>query len=100
MCPQVTEVFAKLSQYPLEISDRDKELLEMFVIAMYDRSSPFAVIDDVRLDLFFARKQRSYDLIPPTHAALIEHAKRAAYQAGCIWGQALVCRMETVVPED
>ena len=33
--------------------------------------------------------QRQYDLIPPTQAALKEHAKRASYEAGYVWGQAL-----------
>ena len=46
----------------------------MFVIAMYDRSSPTADIDDARLDLF-ARNQRSYESIPPTRGALVEHGK-------------------------
>ena len=40
-----------------------------------------------RLNLF-ARTQRPYDGIPSTKAALKEHAKCAAYQAGIIWGQA------------
>ena len=43
---------------------------------MYDRSSSLTDIDAVRL-VMFAHKQRSYDSIPPTRAALTEHAKRA-----------------------
>ena len=38
---------------------------------MYDKSSTATDIDSVRLDLF-ARKQRAYDAIPTTSAAL-EH---------------------------
>jgi hypothetical protein len=53
---------------------------------MYDRSTSAADIDSVRLDLF-ARKQRSYDAIPPTQAALKQLTKSAAHQARCIWGQ-------------
>ena len=53
---------------------------------MYDRSSAATDVDEARLHMF-ARKQRPYDSIPPTQAALREHAKRAAYQAGVIWGQ-------------
>ena len=52
---------------------------------MYDRLSASSGVDEARLDLF-ARKQRAYDAIPPTRAALKEHAKHAAYQAGIIWG--------------
>ena len=33
------------------------------------------------------------DALPPTEAALIEHTKRAAYQAGHVWAQ-----MFTTVP--
>ncbi|KAK6167169.1 hypothetical protein SNE40_021264 [Patella caerulea] len=60
--------------------------LERFVVLMYDRSSAATGVDEARLDLF-ARNQRSYNSIPPTLAALREHAMRAAYQAGIIWGQ-------------
>ena len=57
-------VFEKLGQYPLNISDEDQRVLERFVITMYDRSSYVPDIDGVRLDMF-ARKQISYDSIPP-----------------------------------
>ena len=58
---------------------------------MYARSRSNATdsIDVARLELF-TRKQRSNDSIPPTQAALIQHIKRAAYQAGFIWGQATI----------
>ena len=46
-----------------------------------------------RLGLF-ARKQRLYDAIPPTKAPLIQHTRRATYQACCILGEASVCQME------
>ena len=35
-------------------------------------------------------RYRALNAIPPTRAALVEHAKRATYQAGHCWGQALV----------
>ena len=99
VCPEVSNAFAKLSQYPPVIEVEDQALLEKFVIAMYDRSSTTEAVDEARLDLF-ARKQRSYDAIPPTQAALIQHTRRATYQAGCIWGQATVCQMEPQSPSD
>ena len=70
------------------IEEEDIESIEKFVISMYDRSSTSVTVDDARLELF-ARKQRSYENIPPTRAALVEHSKRAAYQAACIWSRAL-----------
>ena len=54
-------------------------------------------VNDARLDLF-ARKQRSYKAIPPTQSALLQHTKRAAYQAGCVWSQATVCWPEAQSP--
>ena len=68
---------------PKEVSDNDLQKLERFVVLMYDRSSGSSGVDEARLDLF-ARKQRSYDKIPPTHAVLKEHAKRVAYKARII----------------
>ncbi|KAJ7376705.1 hypothetical protein OS493_033328 [Desmophyllum pertusum] len=62
-----------------------------------DRSSATTGVDEARLDLF-ARKQRPYNSIPPTQAALREHAKRAAYQAGIIWGQATISNPDTSSP--
>ncbi|KAK3889504.1 hypothetical protein Pcinc_006476 [Petrolisthes cinctipes] len=61
---------------------------------MYDKNNTMDKVDEARLDLF-ARKQRPYDGIPPTSAALIQHVKRSLYQASCIWGQAKVCKMHT-----
>ena len=66
---------------------------------MYDKSSEAAGVDDARLDLF-ARKQRSYEAIPPTKAALLQHVKRAAYQAGCIWSQATAFQPEPESPSE
>jgi len=51
---EVSDVFAKLSQYPLTVDDEDPQ---MFVVIMYDRSNTAEGVDDARLDIF-ARKQR------------------------------------------
>ena len=56
-------------------------------------------VDEARLHMF-ASKQRPYDSIPPTQAALREHAKRAAYQAGVIWGQATCADPDIGRPSD
>ena len=96
---EASETFSKLSHCPSEVSDDDLQTLENFVVLMYDRSSAATGVDETRLDLF-ARKQRSYDALSPTRAALMEHTKRAAYQSGIIWGQATVPNPETGSPED
>ena len=64
---------------------------------MYDRSITTSSVNEARLNLF-ARKQRSYELIPPTQNALLQHAKRAAYQAGHIWGQCVLRDPELPCP--
>ena len=87
---KISPVFAKLSSPPFAVTDEDLQVLEEFVVLMYDKSSSYKSVNEARLDLF-ARKQRAYDSIPPTSAALKEHCKRAAYQAGHIWGQSLLC---------
>ena len=97
--PEASEVFKKLSMYPPIIGDEEQKVLEKFVITMYDRSSDSQDINAVRLDMF-ARKQRSYDNIPPTRAALVQHTKRAAYQAGCIWSQSALRQMELESPSE
>ena len=63
------------------------------------RSSEETCVNDARLDLF-ARKQRSFDAIPPTHAALKENVKQAAYQAGWVWSQAIISQPEVQSPSD
>ena len=97
ICDEVSETFINLSQHPTSISDLDLHRLERFVVLMYDRSSAATNMDEARLDLF-ARKQRPYNSIPPTQASLREHAKRAAYQAGIIWGQATIPSPDTSSP--
>ena len=83
MFDEVGRTFVKLSQYPVTVDDEDIQVLERFVVLMYDRSSATTNVNEARLDLF-ARKQRTYETIPSTQAALKEHVKRAAYQAGIV----------------
>ena len=53
------------------------------MVLMYDRLSTAVSVDEARLDMF-ARKQRPNEAIPPTRAALLQHTKRATYQAASI----------------
>ena len=77
--------FKKTRQYPSVLGEDDQSILEKFVVIMYDISS--------------ATENTSYDSPPSpstTQAALIQHIKRAAYQAICIWEQeTTICQMET-----
>ena len=81
VCDEVLDVFIQLSKDPLFLDDKALETLEKFVVIMYDRSSSTRGVNDSWLELF-ARKQRPFDSMPPTQAALLQHAKR-----GCISGR-------------
>lgn len=78
VCDEVTETFVTFSQTPSNVFDNDLQNLERFAIVLYDRTISGTSVDEARLELF-ARKQKSYDAIPPSPAALRKHAKRAAY---------------------
>ena len=96
ICGWASGIFSQLSQYPPEV-DEDLETLEKFVVMMYDRSSKVEGADDARLDMF-ARKQRPYEIIPPTRRSLKQHVKRAAFQADCIWSQSTIRQLEKQIP--
>ena len=99
VCAGATEAFSQLSQYPPTLNDDNLETIEQFVVLMYDRGSSVTHVDEARLDLF-ARKQRPYQAIPPTRASLLQHVKRAVYQASSIWGQATLREPEVQSPAD
>ena len=87
--PDATDAFLALSCCPAEVSEPCMERLERFVILMYDRTSDKTDINQAREQLF-AQKGRPLESIPPTRAALVQHTRRAAYQAGYCWGQAIL----------
>ncbi|MES9879584.1 MAG: TCR domain-containing protein, partial [Sedimenticola sp.] len=89
--PDVVEAFATLVMEPPSEQTLKEHIptIERFVVLMYDRTSCCDNVDDARKELF-TQKGRSIENIPPTSAAMYQHAKRAAYQAGHCWGQALL----------
>ncbi|XP_078492496.1 uncharacterized protein LOC144748319 [Ciona intestinalis] len=96
----VTPAFKSLSEAP-DLADVDQSLpvLERFVVLLYDRVSTCSYVDDCRRELF-TKKGRSIESLPPTRAALLEHVRRAAYQAGHCWGQSLVASPELPNPNN
>lgn len=72
--------------YPLKQSlEQSFEHIEKFVILLHDRTSTLTSVNKCR-KVMSATKGRSLEAIPPTKDALLQHTKRAAYQAGC-WSQ-------------
>ena len=53
---------------------------------MYSGSTEQRSVDMLRKELFTIGNKR-LEKLPPTGAALRQHALRAAYQSGHIWGQ-------------
>jgi hypothetical protein len=83
-----TGVFTRLSAPVSSITDDELSIIEEFVVIMYDQASETNYFDEARLDLF-ARKQRQYNAVPPSSAALVQHVKRSVLHAGNTWGQTL-----------
>lgn len=87
--PEVTESFVKLSNNPsIDTVNECFATVERFVIIMYDRTSNKECVNSVRKHLF-TKKNRQMQNLPPSKAALMEHVKRACYQAGHCWSCAL-----------
>lgn len=49
---------------------------------------------------FFTQKGWQISNIPPTHDALLQHVKRAAYQTGHVWSQTLVVEPALPCPSE
>ena len=73
--------------------------LERFVVLLYDRTSTEEGSNLARKQLF-SKKGRAIVGLPPTLAALIEHTKRAADQAGHCWGQTMTPAPKLPTPND
>ena len=52
-------------------------------LLLYDKTSPLTSVNEARKELF-CKKNLAMDKLPPTQDALLQHLRRAVYQAG-IW---------------
>lgn len=86
--PELTQTLTLLSTAPNRINEDAMHTIERFITLLYDRTSTETDIDKARRKLF--SKKSNVQLIPPTRAALEQHVRRAVYQGGHVWGQALV----------
>lgn len=83
--PELTGALLSISMQPNNVSDDVMKIVERFIVIAYDRTSDLRSVDALRKRLY-CKHSRMLD-IPPTSAALSQHVKRAAYQAGHIWAQ-------------
>ena len=77
--PEATEVFRALSSPQAMLSK------ERFVVLMYSQNEPHQEVNIARASMF-SQGTRGIEGIPTTQAALEQHIKRAAFQAGHVWG--------------
>ena len=70
------------------MQDKQFRYLERFVALLYDTTTTTRNVNAARKHLF-TKKERQSDNIPPTKCALLQHVKRANYQAGFVWGHCL-----------
>ena len=75
------------------------EMIELFVVTLYSRTFNTKSVNEARI-ILFAQESRQIDNIPPTKHALIEHVKRAIYQAGFVWAQSLSRIQELPPPQN
>jgi len=97
---EINPAFCALAAWPsIEDVENWLHLLERFVVLLYDCTSSKALVIEARKELF-THRGRAIDALPPTQAALLQHAKRAAYQAGHCWSQAIIAIPELPSPEN
>ena len=75
--PELTETLIALSEEPtvLTIDSLHMERLELLAVIMYSKSLGCSRVNDARCQLF-THGTRMLDHIPPTQAALFQHARR------------------------
>ena len=88
-----------LASVPEEIPEQAMTLIERFVVLLYSRTSSQTTVNEAGQELI-SKGNRTLENIPPTQAALLQHTRRAVYQAGHIWGNALVPKLTLPSPSD
>lgn len=88
--PETTPAFIALSNPTANLDEETFALLEKFTSHLYDSQTEVNSLAKVRRELF-ATKNKFVQFIPPTVTVLRQHSLRAAYQAGHIWGTAIIC---------
>ena len=94
----MTTVFSRLSKCLCKITDNYQDKLEHFVALLYSETCEAERVNEARQDLL--ARGRAVENIPPTQEALVQHAHRAAFQAGYVWGQALIPWQQLRSPSD
>ena len=97
--PSLKILFGCLSHTPEAITDDYMEEIERYVVLLYSRTSQLLTVNAARKQLF-SYGNRKLENLPPSRAALYQLVKRASFQAGYIWGQALIANPSLPSPGD
>ena len=97
--PNLENEFSRLSNAPAELTDDDMDTIKRFFVPLYNRTSSLKKVNEARKQMF-AKGNRQLQHIPPTREALQQHAKRAVYQAGHIWGQSQTANPDMPSPAE
>lgn len=83
-CEDDADTFEFLADYPfqqLELDDESLQKLERLTVILYDKTSPLTSINEARKELF-CKNNLAMDKLQTTQDALLQHVRRAVYQAG------------------
>ena len=97
----VTNTFVHLATHPFQLLDLEDEpfqKLERLTVILYDKTSPLSCVNETRRELF-CQKNRAIGKLPPTKDALLQHVRRAVYQAG-IWTTSAQTQQVVPSPQD
>ena len=82
----------------LDVDDDLSKKIEKLTIILYDETSSLRSINDTKRQLF-CHKNRTMDKLPPTNDAVLQHVRRAVYQAG-IWTTSTQTQLVIPSPHD
>ena len=80
----VTETFVYPAGHSFQLLDAEDGnflKIERMTVILYDKTSPLSSVNETRRERF-CHKNMAMDKLPPTKDALLQHTRRAVYQAG------------------
>ena len=94
--PGLTGTLLALTNAPscFSLGSLHMQKLGRFVFITYSKGCGLAKVNEARHRLFFTSGKGTLENIPPSRAALFEHAKRALLQASFYWNRATLVHQE------
>ena len=83
----------------LRLQNDNMKEIERFLFLLHSYSSQLVTVNAAMKQLF-SYGNRKPENLPPSREALYQHVKCASFQAGHIWGQALIAKPTLPSPAD